>query len=134
MKPSFYEDPLTLCNSYRVRGFLISNSDKSYKRLLPQIREENQMKFGKTFTNKLISYADQHFTYDTRTMRREGTDKLFDFFAISRENGTTTTVCIDRSSVGLWVSIQKNGHFIYSGYLKSYKEVDRFKCMIRCLG
>lgn len=90
------------------------------------------MKFSKTFTNKLISYADRYFTYDSRTMRREGTDKLFDFLAINRD--TTTTVCIDRNSVGLWVSIQKNGHFIYSGFLKTYKEVDSFKRMIRCLG
>lgn len=91
------------------------------------------MKFSRTFTNKLISYADRYFTYDSRTMRREGTDKLFDFFAINRKHGNTT-VCIDRSTVGLWVSIQKNNHFIYSGYLKSYKEVDNFKRMIRCLG
>lgn len=91
------------------------------------------MKFGKTFTNKLVSYADRYFTWDSRTMRREGTDKLFDFFAINRENGHTT-VCIDRSTVGLWVSIQKNNHFIYSGFLKNYKEVDAFKKMIRCLG
>lgn len=91
------------------------------------------MKFSRTFTNKLISYADRYFTYDSRTMRREGTDKLFDFFAINRENGNTT-VCIDRSTVGLWVSIQKNNHFIYSGFLKTYKEVDNFKKMVRCLG
>ena len=92
------------------------------------------MKFSRTFVNKLISYADRYFTWDTRTMRREGTDKNFDFFAISRENGTTTSVCIDRSCVGLWVSISKNGHFIHSGYLKTYKEVVAFKKMLRCLG
>ena len=93
------------------------------------------MKFSKTFVNKLVSYADRYFSYDSRTMKREGTDKLFDFFAISRENGTTTCVCIDRNaSHHLWVSIQRNGQFIYSGFLKTYKEVDNFKTMIRCLG
>ena len=92
------------------------------------------MKFSRTFTNKLISYADRYFTYDSRTMKREGTDKLFDFFAINRDNGNTTCVCIDRSTTGLWVSIQKNNHFIYSDFLKTYKEVDNFKKMIKCLG
>lgn len=92
------------------------------------------MKFGKTFTNKLISYADRYFTWDSRTMRREDTDKHFDFLAISRTDGHLTSVCIDRSRVGLWVSINKDHHFIYSGYLKTYKEVDTFKKMIRCLG
>lgn len=92
------------------------------------------MKFSRTFTNKLVSYADRYFTYDSRTMRREGTDKLFDFFAINRDNGNTTCVCIDRSTIGLWVSIQKNNHYIYSGFLKTYTEVDNFKKMIRCLG
>lgn len=92
------------------------------------------MNFGRTFTNKLISYADRYFTWDARTLRREGTDKYFDFYAVNREDEHTTSVCINRSKVGLWVSINKDHHFIFSGYLKSYKEVNTFKKMIRCLG
>lgn len=92
------------------------------------------MKFGKTFTNKLVSYADRYFTWDKRTLRREGTDGNFDFFAICRENGHTISVCIDRSNYGLWTSIKKDQRFIFSGYLKTYKEVSTFKKMIRCLG
>lgn len=92
------------------------------------------MKFSKKFTNKLISYTDRYFTYDSRTMRREGTDKLFDFFAINREDGVTTSVCVDRTKQGIWASIRKNEQYICHGYLKTYKEVDSFKKMIRCLG
>ena len=92
------------------------------------------MKFSKTFTNKLVSYTDRHFTWDKRTMRREGTDKLFDFFAICRNEGVTTSVCIDRSKYGLWVSIRKNDTYIIANHLKTYKEIDAFKKMVRCLG
>ena len=92
------------------------------------------MKFSKEFTNKLISYVDRYFTYDDKTMRREGTNKYFDFFAINRDNGNTTCVCIDRSAAGLWVSIRKNNHYVYSDFIKTYKEVNNFKKMIRCLG
>lgn len=92
------------------------------------------MKFGKTFTNKLVSYADRYFTWDSRTMRREGTDKMFDFFAIREEDGRKTTVCIDRLYGMLWVSIEKDDHYIYSGFLKSYSDVTNFKKMVRCLG
>lgn len=92
------------------------------------------MKFSKKFTNKLVSYADRYFTYDRRKMRREGTDERFDFFAINLDNGSTTCVFIKRSTTGLWVSIQKNDHCIYHGFLKTYTEVNNFKKMIRCLG
>lgn len=91
------------------------------------------MKFGKTYTNKLVSFADRYFTYDKKTMRREGTDRLFDFFAISRENGHTVSVCINRSSYGLWVSIRKDDEYIIGEYLHSYSEVTIFKKMIKCL-
>ena len=92
------------------------------------------MKFSRKFTNKLVSYTDRHFTYDKRTMRREGTDKLFDFFAISRENGVTTSVCVDRTKQGIWASIRKDDKYICEGFLKTYTEVDNFKKMILCLG
>lgn len=89
-------------------------------------------KFSKTFTNKLVSYADRYFTWDTRTLRREGTDKCFDFFAMSKD--TKTCVCIDNTKMGMWVAIRKDGKFIIADHLKTYKEVDNFKKMIRCLG
>jgi hypothetical protein len=92
------------------------------------------MKFSRTFTNKLVSYADRYFTWDSRTLRREGTDKVFDFFAVNNDGNHKTVVCIDRLYGMLWVSIEKDDHNIYSGFLKSYKEVTTFKRMIRCLG
>ncbi len=91
------------------------------------------MKFGKTYTNKLVSFVDRYFTWDTRTMKREGTDNLFDFWAISRENGHKVSVCIDRNSYGLWVSIRKDDEYIIAECLKSYTDVARFKQMIKCL-
>jgi hypothetical protein len=91
------------------------------------------MKFGKTYTNKLISFADRYFTWDKRTMRRENTDSTFDFWAISRENGHTVSVCIDRNSYGLWVSIRKDDEYIIGEHLKSYSDVTNFKRMIKCL-
>ena len=92
------------------------------------------MKFSRTFTNKLVSYADRYFTWDSRTLRREGTDKVFDFFAVRKEDGHKTVVCIDRLCGMLWVSIEKDDHNIYSGFLKTYTDVTAFKKMIRCLG
>ena len=91
------------------------------------------MKFGKTFTNKLVSFADRYFTYDSKSMRREGTDISFDFYAIRKENGQYTAVCINRNEYGLWACIRKGDDYIYSGHLKSYQEVANFKKMIRCL-
>lgn len=92
------------------------------------------MKFSRTFTNKLVSYADRYFTYDSRTMRREGTDKSFDFFAICREDNHKTIVCIDRIKLGMYVAIKKDDKYIYQGLLKTYAEIDTFKKMVRCLG
>lgn len=92
------------------------------------------MKFGKTFTNKLISYTDRHFTYDKKTMRREGTDKCFDFFAFRREDGIMTCVCVDRTKQGIWVVIKKGDKYICDEFLKTYAEVDNFKKMVCCLG
>ena len=93
------------------------------------------MKFSRTFTNKLISYADRYFTYDSRTMRREGTDSVFDFFAVCNDNGMKTTVVKDRLQPDmLWVSITKNNACVHSGFIRSYKDADNFKKMVRCLG
>lgn len=93
------------------------------------------MKFSKTFTNKLVSYADRYFTWDSRKMKRENIGEMFDFFAISRDNGITTCVCIDRSSQhGIWTSIQRGNTYIHHGFLKTYADVNAFKKMIKCLG
>ena len=93
------------------------------------------MKFSRTFTNKLISYVDRYFTYDSRTMRREGTDAVFDFFAVYTDNGVKTTVVVDRLKPNmLWVSIAKNDIYVHSGFIHSYKDADNFKKMVRCLG
>lgn len=92
------------------------------------------MKFSRTFTNKLVSYADRYFTWDSRTLRREGTDKCFDFFAYRKEDNNRTTVCIDRCKFGIYVAIKKDNTYIYDGFLKTFKEVDSFKRMLRCLG
>lgn len=89
-------------------------------------------KFNKKFTNKLVSYTDRYFTYDYKSMKREGTTKLFDFHGINFD--TNTAVTVDRNSVGLWVSIRQNDKHIHSGFLKSYADVANFKKMIRCLG
>lgn len=92
------------------------------------------MKFSRTFTNKLVSYADRYFTWDKRTLRREGTDKYFDFFAYRKDDDIRTVVCIDRCQSGIYVAIKKDSTYIYNSYLKTYKEVDTFKKMLRCLG
>ena len=93
------------------------------------------MNISRKLTNKLISYVDRYFTYDTRTMRREGTDSLFDFFGVCKDNDVKTVVVVDRMSRDLlWVSISKNDAHIYSGFLKSYDDITNFKRMVRCLG
>lgn len=89
-------------------------------------------KFSRTFTNKLVSFADRYYTWDKRTLRREGTDKCFDFFAFNKEN--KTCICIDNTKMGMWVAIKKNDDFILAKHLHTYKEIDNFKKMIRCLG
>lgn len=92
------------------------------------------MKFGRTFTNKLVSYADRYFTWDSRYMNREDSTQHFDFFAIRKEDEHRTVICFRRSKYGIWASIRKDEAEIHSGFLKSYKEVTNFKKMIRCLG
>ena len=93
------------------------------------------MKFSRTFTNKLISYVDRYFTYDWRTMKREGTDSLFDFYGVNEDDGVKTVVVVDRlSPCLLWVSISKNDTHIHSAFLKSYDDISSFKKMVKCLG
>ena len=90
------------------------------------------MKFGTTFTNKLVSYVDRYFTYDYREMRRENTSGIFDFYA--REYDTDTSVVIDKWALGIYVCIRRNGKEIIGKTLRTYKEIADFKRMIRCLG
>lgn len=91
------------------------------------------MKFGKGFTNKLVSYADRYFTYDSRKLKREGDDSLsFDFIAHNRD--TKTSIYIGRTEHGIYVAIRRNNDYIKQGFLKTYAEVDIFKKMVRCIG
>ena len=90
------------------------------------------MKFGKTFTNKLVSYADRYFTWDSRQMKREGTSIHFDF--IGRDYDRKITVWIHRNSIGIFVAIQKDGKDIIKKILCNYTEVSNFKKMLKCLG
>ena len=93
------------------------------------------MKFSKKFTNKLVSYVDRYFTYDTRTMRREKTDTLFDFYGVCDNDGVHTIVVVDRLQKDLlWVSISKGDDNIHSGFIQSFDDIKNFKRMIRCLG
>ena len=93
------------------------------------------MKISRKLTNKLVSYVDRYFTYDSRTMKREKTDSLFDFFGVCDGDGVRTVVVVDRmNSDLLWVSISKNHTCVHSGFLRSYDDITNFKKMVRCLG
>lgn len=88
------------------------------------------MKFSKNVTNKLISYVDRYFTYDYRTMRREDNDSSFDFYAHTE----STTVVIDRCTMGIYMCIKKDSKYIYRTIAKSFADIKNFKRMILCLG
>lgn len=91
------------------------------------------MKFSKTFTNKLVSFADQHFSWDSRQLKREGNNSFgFDFIAHNRD--AKTSVYIERTEFGMYVVIDRDRQTITRGFLKTYKEVNAFKKMIKCLG
>ena len=93
------------------------------------------LKVSKTNTNKLVSYVDRYFTYDYRTLKREGDTVLFDFYGVRVEDGVRTVVIIDRIKHGhVFVSIRKNDTSIHNGFINSYNDIDIFKRMVRCLG
>lgn len=93
------------------------------------------LKVSRANTNKLVSYVDRYFTYDRRTLKREGESALFDFFGVRIDDERKIVVVIDRMMHGvLWVSIRENNTYIHSGFIKSYKDIDTFKRMVRCLG
>lgn len=91
------------------------------------------MKFSKTFTNKLVSFTDRYFTYDSRKLKREG-DATFSFDFIAHNHDTKTSVYISRTKFGIYVIISKQGKDIKRGFLTTYTEINSFKTMIRCLG
>lgn len=91
------------------------------------------MKFSKRFTNKLVSYVDRYFTYDTRKLKREG-DATQSFDLIAHNHDTQTSVYIGRTQYGIYAVIRKEHKDIKRGFLETYTEVDNFKKMIRCLG
>jgi hypothetical protein len=94
------------------------------------------MQISRKATNKLVSYVDRYFTWDKRTMKREGTDKIFDFWGVRYTDGNNprVTVAIDKNSLFLYVSICINGKCIYDERIKKHKQVKAFKQMVRCLG
>lgn len=93
------------------------------------------LKVSRTNTNKLISYVDRYFTWDRRTLKREGQCTLLDFYGVREDDGIRTVVVIDRMQGGnVFMSIRKNDSTIYSDFAKSYKDIDIFKRMVRCLG
>lgn len=90
------------------------------------------LKMSKKDQNKLISFVDRYFTYDTRTLKREKADAHFDFFGINYE--TNTIVVVDCIKTGIYVAIKQNNQYIHVGFIGSFKELSQFKKMIRCLG
>lgn len=89
------------------------------------------MKFSKTFTNKLVSFADRYFTYDTRYMARENTCTL-DFLAFNHDRNIC--VIIDHCKYGMYVCIKRDDSPIFKCILTKYSDITKFKKMVLCLG
>lgn len=87
-------------------------------------------------TNKLVSYVDRYFTYDERGMKREGTDDHFDFFGIryAEDKSPRIIIAIDKNKFFLYVSVRINGKETYTERIKTHKQLNAFKAMVRCLG
>ena len=90
------------------------------------------MKFSRKYTNKLVSFVDRHYTYDHRSMKREGDDTHFDLWAYNNDN--SSSVAVHRNPQGMFVSIRKDNKIVLRSILTTYTEIDAFKRMIRCLG
>lgn len=82
-------------------------------------------------TNKLVSFVDRYFTYDTRKLKRENADTAFDFFGINYD--THTIVVVARSKTTIYTAIKRNDQYIHKGFIGSFNELSQFKKMIRCL-
>lgn len=94
------------------------------------------MQISRKTTNKLVSYVDRYFTWDKRTMKRENTDKIFDFWGVRYTDGNNprVTVAIDKNSLFLFASIHIDGKTVYEGRIKTHKQLNTFKAMVLCLG
>ena len=90
------------------------------------------MKFSRKYTNKLVSFVDRYYTYDGRSMKREGDKTYFDFWAYNNDNGSS--VAVPRNPQGMFVSIRKDNKVVFRAILTTYTEIDNFKRMIKCLG
>lgn len=94
------------------------------------------MRITRKTTNKLVSYVDRYFTYDERGMKREGTDNHFDFYGVRHADGDKprTLIAVDKNKYFLYACIRINGKEIYAERIKTHKELNAFKAMVRCLG
>lgn len=93
------------------------------------------LKVSRTNTNRLVSYVDRYFTWDWRAMKREDPPAWHEFFGVRQDDERKIIVVVDRMKNGvLWVSIRENDTYIHSGFIKSFKDIDIFKRMVRCLG
>ena len=91
-----------------------------------------QFKISKKDKNKLISFVDRYFTYDTRSLKREKADTAFDFFGINYD--TNTIVVVNCSKTTVYTAIKQNNKYIHQEFICSFNELSQFKKMIRCLG
>lgn len=90
------------------------------------------MKLTKKELNKLVSFIDKEFSYDSRKIKREDETSFFDFFALNYD--TNTIVSINNDKIGLYVSLKRNKKIIEQKFIKNFNELNTFKKMIRCLG
>ena len=96
------------------------------------------MLLSKKETNKLINFVDRYFTYDWRFIQSEGKKAAHyvskDVLFTGHDYERHAYVSIDKGKFGTYVYICLDGDVLYSGYLKTFKEMKAFKAMIRCLG
>jgi hypothetical protein len=91
-----------------------------------------QFKISNKDKNKLVSFVDRHFTYDSRKLKRENADTAFDFFGINYD--TNTIIVVDCSKTTVYTAIKQKNKYIHKGFICSFNELSQFKKMIRCLG
>jgi hypothetical protein len=106
--------------------------DRLLRLMMTAKKGKLNMKFGKTYTNKLVSFVDRQFTYESKGMKREGTNTYFEFAGYDFER--RVSVHIKRNSCGIFVQVRKDGKNVICEILHTYSEVENFKRMIRCLG
>ena len=79
-------------------------------------------------TNKLVNFVDKNFSYDWRSMKREGDNIPLAFVAKDNERKLLVSLSYDG-----WYHIQKDGIDVTRGFFSSFKEVTSFKAMILLL-